>query len=157
MFKYLIVCLALCSLVYADGEWVPKTPHEVYRIVQQCRSEHPYKKEQLAMLRQNLLDFPNEPEVRQNLLCYYQMQGFFSALEGFHLDRVAKVEKVDLSEEEVLQIAQGCVDRNEQKSPADEWVFRFHICMTSSKIGDRAKIIYERMKEEHGENLKMYK
>ncbi|XP_060649137.1 uncharacterized protein LOC132786593 [Drosophila nasuta] len=140
MFKYFIFCLALCSLVYADGEWVPKTSYEAYRIMQQCLSEHPFNKEQLAMIMQNFF-FPNEPEVRQHLLCYYQMHGLFSTLEGFHPDRVAKIEKLDLNEEEVLQIAQGCVDRNEQKSPADEWVFRFHICLMSSKVGDRAKII----------------
>ncbi|XP_051862835.1 uncharacterized protein LOC117573561 [Drosophila albomicans] len=123
----------------------------------QCRSEHPFNKEQLAMTRQNFLYFPNEPEVRQYLLCYYQMQGFFSALEGFYPDRVAKIEKVDMNEEEVLQIAQGCVDRNEQKSPADEWVFRFHMCLMSSKVGDRAKIIYNNLKEENGENVQIYK
>ncbi|KAH8358742.1 hypothetical protein KR093_002077 [Drosophila rubida] len=137
MFKYLIVCLALCSLAYADGEWVPKTAEQIKTIRGECLTEHPLKAEQISKLKQ--VEFPDEPEVRQYLLCTAVKLDIFCTHEGYHADRLAKQFKMDLSEEEALQIAQGCVDNNDQKSSADEWAFRGHKCLMSSKIGERVK------------------
>ncbi|EDV92706.1 general odorant-binding protein 99a [Drosophila grimshawi] len=137
MFKYLIVCLALCSLVAADGPWVSKTADEIKQIRVECLTEHPLSAEQISKLKN--LEFPDESEVRQYLLCTALKLDIFCTHEGYHADRLAKQFKMDLSEEEALVIAQGCIDNNEQKSPADEWAFRGHKCMMASKIGERVR------------------
>ncbi|KAL7726835.1 hypothetical protein ACLKA6_001903 [Drosophila palustris] len=137
MLKYLIVCLALCSLVCADGEWVPKTAEQIKAIRADCLKDHPLKPEQILKLKQ--VEFPDEPEVRQYLLCSAIKLDIFCTHEGYHADRLAKQFKMDLTEEEALQIAQGCVDSNAEQSPADVWAFRGHKCMMSSKIGDRVR------------------
>ncbi|ALC46197.1 Obp99c [Drosophila busckii] len=137
MFKFVIVCLALCAFVNADGEWVSKNADQIKEIRRECLKEHPLKEEQILKLK--ALEFPDETEVRQYLLCTALKLDIFCEHEGYHADRLAKQFKMDLTEEEALQIAQGCVDANEQKDPADVWAFRGHKCMMASKVGDRVK------------------
>jgi len=122
---------------YADGDWVPKTAEEIRAIRVECLKEHPLGIEQINKLKQ--VEFPDEPEVREYLLCSALKLDIFCTHEGYHADRLAKQFKMDLTEEEALQIAQGCVDSNDQKSPADVWAFRGHQCMMSSKIGERVR------------------
>ncbi|TDG48733.1 hypothetical protein AWZ03_004845 [Drosophila navojoa] len=137
MFKLLIVCLALCTLGYANGDWAPKTANEIKEIRGECLKAHPLSVEQINKLKQT--EFPDEPEVRQYLLCTATKLDIFCTHEGYHADRLAKQFKMDLTEEEALQIAQGCIDSNPEKSPADVWAFRGHKCMMASKIGERVR------------------
>lgn len=130
---------SLCFFIkaYADGEWVPKTAAQIKEIRGQCLAEHPLSQDQIDKLKK--VEFPDEAEVRQYILCTAVKLDVFCTHEGYHADRLAKQFKMDLTEEEALQIAQGCIDNNEQKSPADVWAFRGHKCIMSSKIGDRVR------------------
>lgn len=131
---------------YADGEWVPKTAAQIKEIRGECLAESPLTQEQIDQLKK--VEFPDEPQVRQYLLCTALKLDVFCTHEGYHADRLAKQFKMDLSEEEALQIAQGCIDNNEQKSTADVWAFRGHKCIMSSKIGDRVKAYLQAKKAE---------
>ncbi|XP_017041854.1 general odorant-binding protein 99a [Drosophila ficusphila] len=144
MLKYLIVALALCAVAHAD-DWTPKTGEEIKGIRVECLKENPLSNDQIAQLKQ--LVFPDEPEVRQYLTCTATKLGIFCSEMGYHADRLAKQFKMDLSEEEALQIAQSCIDDNSQKDPTDVWAFRGHKCMMASKIGDKVKA-FVRAKEE---------
>ncbi|SPP82668.1 general odorant-binding protein 99a-like [Drosophila guanche] len=137
MLKYLILTLALCAVAYADDEWKPKTGEDIKQIRIECLKEHPLNGDQISQLKQ--LIFPDEPDVRQYLLCSAQKLDIFCTHEGYHADRLAKQFKMDLTEEEALEIAQGCIDKNEEGSPADVWAFRGHKCLMASKIGDKVK------------------
>ncbi|EDV30557.1 Odorant-binding protein 99c [Drosophila ananassae] len=143
MLKFLIVVLALCSVAFA--EWQPKTGDEIKKIRVECLKENPLSNDQVAQLKQ--LVFPNEPEVRKYLECTATKLEIFCTVEGYHADRLAKQFKMDLTEEEALKIAQGCVDSNPQQSPSDVWAFRGHQCMMASKIGDKVRA-FVRSKQE---------
>ncbi|XP_017131418.1 general odorant-binding protein 99a [Drosophila elegans] len=145
MLKYLIVALALCAVAHAD-EWKPKTGEEIRNIRVECLKETPLSGDQIAQLK-NLV-FPDEPDVRQYLACTATKLEIFCSEQGYHADRLAKQFKMDLSEEEALQIAQGCIDDNAQKSPTDVWAFRGHQCMMASKIGDKVKAFVKAKQEE---------
>ncbi|EDW81161.1 Odorant-binding protein 99c [Drosophila willistoni] len=146
MLKYLIVSLAICAVAFADGEWKPKTADEIKQIRIECLKEHPLSADQISALKQ--LTFPDESDVRQYLLCSATKLDIFCTHQGYHADRLAKQFKMDLTEEEALQIAQGCIDANEQQSPADVWAFRGHKCMMASKIGDRVRAYVKAKQEE---------
>ncbi|KAH8416707.1 hypothetical protein KR222_009825, partial [Zaprionus bogoriensis] len=121
----------------ADDEWVPKTAAQIKEIRGECLKEHPLSQDQISKLKS--VQFPDEPEVRAYVLCTAVKLDVFCTHQGYHADRLAKQFKMDLSEEEALQIAQGCIDNNEQKSPSDVWAFRGHKCLMTSKIGDRVR------------------
>eukprot|EP00099_Drosophila_melanogaster_P023840 NP_651711.1 Odorant-binding protein 99c, isoform A [Drosophila melanogaster] len=145
MLKYLIVALALCAVAHAD-DWTPKTGEEIRKIRVDCLKENPLSNDQISQLK-NLI-FPNEPDVRQYLTCSAIKLGIFCDQQGYHADRLAKQFKMDLSEEEALQIAQSCVDDNAQKNPTDVWAFRGHQCMMASKIGDKVRAFVKAKAEE---------
>ncbi|KAH8404631.1 hypothetical protein KR215_005423 [Drosophila sulfurigaster] len=125
MFKYLIVCLALCSL--AVSERVRKSFSEVDVGVRKCFKGNSLTAEQTAQILRK--EIPDEPEVRQLLLCSSLALDIFSIPEGFDVDRMNKMLVTNLSKDEKQQIIHKCVDSNEQKSPPDEWVFRVHKCL----------------------------
>ncbi|XP_062126882.1 general odorant-binding protein 99a-like [Drosophila sulfurigaster albostrigata] len=135
MFKYFVVCLALCSLAVSERE--RKSGSEINADVKKCFKEHPLTAEQTAQIK--LMEIPDVPEVRPFLLCFSLALDIFSIPEGFNVDRMRDLILTDLSDDEKLQIIHKCVDRNEQKSPAGEWAFRVHKCLVTSKIGGRAK------------------
>lgn len=122
---------------YADGEWVPKTGDQIKEIRAECLKAHPLNADQINKLKQ--LEFPDESEVRQYLLCTATKLDIFCTHQGYHADRLAKQFKMNLTEEDALQIAQSCTDSNAEKSPADVWAFRGHKCLMASKIGERVK------------------
>ncbi|XP_060648667.1 general odorant-binding protein 99a-like [Drosophila nasuta] len=135
MFKYFVVCLALCSL--AVSERVRKSGSEMNADVNKCFKEHPLTAEQIAQSKR--MELPDEPEMRPFLLCFSLALDIFSIPEGFHVDRLDDVIVTDLGHDEKLQIIHKCVDSNEQKSPADEWAFRVYKCLDTSKIGELAR------------------
>ncbi|XP_030371524.1 general odorant-binding protein 99a [Scaptodrosophila lebanonensis] len=143
--KYFLAAVALCAMTQADAEWVPKTAEQIKEIRAACLKEHALDDAQISKMKQ--LEFPDEPNVRQYLLCTATKLGIFCPSQGYHADRLAKQFKMDLSEEEALQIAQGCIDSNAEHSPADVWAFRGHKCMMASKIGDKVRA-YIKAKEE---------
>ncbi|KAH8384139.1 hypothetical protein KR009_012245 [Drosophila setifemur] len=151
MLKYLIVALALCAVAYADEDWKPKTGEEIKNIRVECLKQHPLSSDHIAQLKQ--LIFPDELEVRQYLECTATKLDIFCSVEGYHADRLAKQFRMDLTEEEALKIAEGCIDSNPQKSPSDEWAFRGHRCLMASKIGDKVKA-FVRAKEEEAKKKK---
>ncbi|KAH8283846.1 hypothetical protein KR054_003458 [Drosophila jambulina] len=146
MLKYLIVALALCAVAHADGEWTPKTGEDIKKIRIECLKEHPLSSDQINQLKQ--LIFPDEEDVRKYLTCTATKLDIFCEHEGYHADRLAKQFKMDLTEEEALRIAQGCIDNNAQKSSVDEWAFRGHQCLMASKIGDKVKAFVRAKQEE---------
>ncbi|KAH8271205.1 hypothetical protein KR018_001414 [Drosophila ironensis] len=145
MFKYLIVALALFAVAHAE-EWQPKTGDQIKQIRIECLKETPLTSDQISNLKQ--LIFPDELEVRKYLECTATKLDIFCSVEGYHADRLAKQFKMDLTEEEALQIAQSCIDSNPQKSPSDEWAFRGHRCMMASKIGDKVRAFLKAKQEE---------
>ncbi|XP_022230376.1 general odorant-binding protein 99a [Drosophila obscura] len=145
MLKYLLLTLALCAVAHADDEWVPKNSEEIKKIRIECLKEHPLSSEQIVSLKQ--LIFLDQADVREYLYCFAQKLGIFCSHEGYHADRLAKQFRMDLSEEEALEIAQGCIDKNEEGSPADVWAFRGHKCLMASKIGDKVKAFLKAKQE----------
>ncbi|XP_034115140.2 general odorant-binding protein 99a-like [Drosophila albomicans] len=135
MFKYFVVCLALCSL--ADGERVQESGSEIIPNIEKCIKEYPLTAEVIAQIKR--MEIPDLPEMRPFLLCLSLAMDIFFIPEGFDVDRLDDVIVTDLSQDEKLQIIHKCVDRNEQKSPAGEWAFRVHKCLVTSKIGDLAR------------------
>lgn len=117
----------------------------------ECLKEHPLSSDQISQLKQ--LIFPNEEDVRKYLTCTATKLDIFCEHEGYHADRLAKQFKMDLTEAEALEIAQGCIDNNSQKSSVDEWAFRGHQCLMASKIGDKVKA-FVRAKQEEAEKKK---
>ncbi|XP_034130719.1 uncharacterized protein LOC117585380, partial [Drosophila guanche] len=94
-----------------------------------CGVYFPLSDDHIPQLKQ--LIFPDAPDVRQYLDLFYTH-------EGYHADRLAKQFKLGLTEEESLEIAQGCcIDKNEEGSPADVWAFRGHKCLMASKTGPK--------------------
>ncbi|XP_060649510.1 uncharacterized protein LOC132786835 [Drosophila nasuta] len=132
MFKYFIVCLALCSLAVSE-QGLSKLDVGFVK----CFMENSLTAEQIAQIMRK--EFPDEPEVRPLLLCLSQALHIFSISEGFDIDLLVKGLFKNLSKEEKQQIIHKCVDSNEQKSPADEWVFRVHKCLYISDTGDLAR------------------
>ena len=92
-------------------------------------------------------NFPDTDEVRAYLHCTAVKMDIFCDAEGYHPDRLAKQFKMDLDESEVLKIAEGCVDKNDEGSPADVWAFRGHQCLMSSKVGDKVKAYIKKKME----------
>ncbi|XP_041675285.1 general odorant-binding protein 99a-like [Drosophila eugracilis] len=140
MLKYLIVTLALCAVGKAE-DWKPKHGMENAKIQMDCLQENPLSSETRAQLRNVIL--PDEPDVRKYLTCMAIKWGIFSEQHGYNAERLAKQLNLGLPEEEALQIAQGCIDDNSQKSPTDVWAFRGNQCVMASKIGDTIKAFME--------------
>lgn len=94
------------------------------------------------------LEYPDEEPVRKYLLCTAEKLGVFCEHEGFHANRIAKQFKMDLDEAEVLAIAEGCVDKNEEGSSPDVWAYRGHKCLIDSKIGESVKAYIKKSADE---------
>ncbi|CAD6992773.1 unnamed protein product [Ceratitis capitata] len=144
--KFLIVVLAVVALAYADDEWTVKQAAEIKEIRQECLKENPLGDEYIQKMKS--FEYPDEEPVRKYLLCTAKKLGIFCVHEGYHVDRIAKQFKMDLDEAEVIAIAEGCVDKNEQGSSADVWAYRGHKCLMASKIGDRVKSYIKKNVEE---------
>jgi len=136
---FALFCLGQCE------EWVPKTGLEIKDIRQECLRENPLSDEIITNMKQFI--FPDEEPCRKYLLCTAVKMGVFCTHEGYHADRLAKQFKMDLDEAEVQSIAEGCIDKNEEGSPADVWAFRGHKCLMESKIGDRVRAYIKKKHE----------
>ena len=99
--------------------------------------KHPLSQDVVIKLQN--FEFIDNAEVRAYLHCNAVNIGTFSDQNGFDADRVAKQFKFNLDESEALSIAENCVDKNEQGSPADVWSFRVNSCLMASKLGDQLK------------------
>ncbi|XP_067625752.1 general odorant-binding protein 99a-like [Eurosta solidaginis] len=145
--KFFIAILAVVALAHAEVEWKVKTPAEIKAIREECLKELPLSEETIQHLKNFV--FPDEEPVRKYLLCSTKKLGIFSEHEGYNAERVAQQFKADLDAAEVLAIAQGCADKNEQGSSAEIWAYRGHKCMVSSKIGEQIKAHLRKQAEEH--------
>ncbi|XP_055850712.1 general odorant-binding protein 99a [Episyrphus balteatus] len=134
--KIFLVVLALVGAVLAE-EWVPKKLNDIKEIRSECLVSNPLSADQLTAMR-NLV-YPDEEAVREYLLCVCKKWEIFCEHEGWHVDRIVKQFKLSLDEAEATRIAEGCADKNEQKSSAAAWVYRGHKCLMASKIGDEIK------------------
>nr|AMY98995.1 odorant binding protein 5 [Carpomya vesuviana] len=144
--KYLIAILAVVALAYAEDEWHVKTAADIKVIRQECIKEFPLSQEYIQKMKN--FEYPDEEPVRQYLLCTAKKLGIFCEHEGYHADRVAKQFKMDLDEAEVLAIAEGCVDKNEQGSSPDVWAYRGHKCLMASKVGEKVRAYIKKRAEE---------
>ncbi|XP_053953776.1 general odorant-binding protein 99a [Anastrepha ludens] len=145
--KYFIIAiLAIVALAHAEDEWKVKTAADIKVIRQECIKEFPLSEEDIQKMKN--FEYPDEEPVRKYLLCTAKKLGIFCAHEGYHADRVAKQFKMDLDEAEVLTIAQGCADKNEQGSSADVWAYRGHKCLMASKVGEKVKAFIKKRMEE---------
>uniref|UniRef100_A0A1A9VYB0 Uncharacterized protein n=1 Tax=Glossina austeni TaxID=7395 RepID=A0A1A9VYB0_GLOAU len=144
----LIFLLTIVTCIRAEDEdWQPKTVADIKSIRNECLKEHPLSNEQITKMKN--FEFPDEEEVRQYLLCTALKMEVFCAHQGYHPNRIAKQFKMDMNEEEVLEIAEKCHDSNPDNSSVDVWAFRGHKCMMSSAIGDKVKAYIKKRQEEN--------
>ncbi|XP_055907729.1 general odorant-binding protein 99a-like [Eupeodes corollae] len=134
--KTFLVIFAIIAAVVAD-EWVPKKFEEIKGIRAECLASNPLSTEQVDSLKAFI--YPDEEPVRKYIQCCSEKLEIFCEHEGYHVDRIVKQFKLKMDEAEATAIVEKCVDKNEQKSSADVWVFRGHKCLMGSKIGDGIK------------------
>ncbi|XP_067616608.1 general odorant-binding protein 99a-like [Eurosta solidaginis] len=144
--KFYIVILAIIALAHAKDDWKAKTSADIKLIRQECIKDFPLTEQDIQNMRNFI--YPNEEPVRKYLLCTAKKLGIFCEHEGYHADRVAKQFKMDMDEDEVLDIAQSCADKNEQGSSVDVWAYRGHKCLMASKVGDNVKAYIKKRTEE---------
>ncbi|XP_055851462.1 general odorant-binding protein 99a-like [Episyrphus balteatus] len=134
--KTFLVVLAFIGAVLAE-EWEPKKLNEMNEIRRECLVSNPLSVIQLAAMKKFV--YLDEEQVRKYLLCDVKKLEIFDEREGWYADRIVKQLKMRLDEAEATKIVEVCVDKNEQKSSADVWVYRGHKCVMASKIGDEIK------------------
>jgi len=137
-------------LAVVNADWAPKNADEIKAIRSECLKEHSLSQEQVQKMKN--FEFPDEEVVRKYLECTADKLGIFCSMEGYHADRIAQQFKMDMEESEVLTIAQGCIDKNEQGSSSDVWAFRGHKCLMASKIGDKVRAYIKKRQEEAQKN-----
>ena len=143
---FAILLVSCATLAYGDEEWTPKTAAEIKVIRAECLKENQLSDELINKMKH--FEFPDVEPVRKYLLCTAEKMDIFCTHEGYHPDRIAKQFRMDMEESEVLEIAKGCADKNEEGSPSDVWAFRGHKCLMSSKVGDKVKAFIKKRQEE---------
>lgn len=98
-----------------------------------CHKEIPFSEE--LQKKEEVLRFPDEEVVRKYLLCIAKTWEVFDEENGFNMDRLIVEFELLLNRDEVLPIANRCVDKNEQGSSPDVWVYRVQQCVGKTKLG----------------------
>nr|ALZ41692.1 odorant binding protein 15 [Liriomyza sativae] len=130
-----LIVLACFALANAD-EWQPVNPERFPEIHNICNKKSPLTEENIEKIYVKF-EFNNEPSVREYILCTVTEMKTFCEHDGFHAERVAQ--QFPNHKEEVAKHVTECNDKNEQKSPLDEWCYREHQCIFSGPVGNLMK------------------
>ncbi|KAH8252861.1 hypothetical protein KR032_002253 [Drosophila birchii] len=129
------IAILLCALLglAAATEYKLRTPEDLQAARKECGASS--KVTEALIAKYKTLEYPDDEITRNYIKCIFVKFDLFEDTKGFKVDNLLSQLGQGKEDKTALKAdIEKCADKNEQKSPANVWVYRGFKCFLAKNL-----------------------